>query len=92
MEVFKPGSQGWKANSCPIDGQSIKSPFPTMFGCSRRNVLNTALQAVTSRQAELAGEEAYLPFPKEAESVDKFRERSVLGSKTAFYRYLISLK
>lgn len=83
---------GCKANSCPTDCQSIKSSFPTASGCSLRNVLNTALQAVTSSQPELAGDKAYLPFSKEDESVDEFKERSVLGPKTIFYSYFIGHK
>lgn len=54
-----------------------------------RNILNTAFQAVTSSQPELAEGEVCLPFPKEDESVGEFKERSVLGPKTAFYSYLI---
>lgn len=81
-----------KANSCPIACRSINSSFPTASGCSLRNVLNIALQAVTSSQPELAEEEASLPFPKGDESVDEFKERSVLGPKTTFYSCLISHK
>ena len=40
----------------------------------------------------MAGDEAYLPFSKEDESVDEFKERSVLGPKTIFYSYFISHK
>lgn len=76
-----------KANSCPIDCRSINSSFPTASGCSLRNVLNIALQAATSSQPELAEEEASLPFPKGDESVDEFKERSVLGPKN----YLLQL-
>ena len=68
-EILDPGSSWWKANSSPVDHQSIKFPFPPVSGCSLRNVLNTAHQAVTSSQPELAEDEAYSPFPKEDKSV-----------------------
>lgn len=41
MEVLKPESSWWKANTCLIDCQSVKSPFPTVSGYILRNVLNT---------------------------------------------------
>ena len=63
-----------------------------MSGCSLRNVLNIALQAVTSSHPELAEDEAYLPFPKGEESVDECNERSVLGPKTTFHSCLLSHK
>lgn len=69
-EILKPRSRWWKANSSPVDHQSIKfQAFPNLSGCSLRNVLNTAHQAVTSSQPELAEDEAYSPFPKQDESV-----------------------
>lgn len=41
-------------------------------GCSLRNIVNIALQAVTSGQPVVAEDEARLPVPKEDESVYEF--------------------
>lgn len=51
-------------------------------GCSLRNIVNIALQAVTSGQPEVAEDEVRLPVPKEDESVYEFKERYILGPKT----------